>query len=417
MNEKRFLYLILTLMFLVLSALSTLLIMAEMQRTMVNFLLENEKLMNRVYHLYQEGDLDDFVFHQDTNSLGFYNFYKEPLYQYGAAPSTFSPAKIKKPYFNKERNTIVVIRDLLNPFQPLFQNDEVVMAVHEVMYDNASKKPENVKKEMVRYIYLEITDSPIQGFIFRRRIMMGIVALLILVLLLYIGSLYLRNIKYHNQIESQERLVLLGTAARTLTHEVKNPLSSIRLQTSIIERSGCGLHDQSLKIINDEVSRLAAMTKRVGDFLRHPKGNPCRCDIKEEVLRVLERRAEKINLEFQGDFSGLFVMIDPERLNSILDNLLNNAVESGSDQQDISILLKRDALKGELIVSDKGAGIPGDQLKRIYDPFYTTKSKGSGVGLSIVQTFIHAAGASINIESTPDEGTRVMISFPLVKAI
>ncbi|OQY31806.1 MAG: hypothetical protein B6241_13130 [Spirochaetaceae bacterium 4572_59] len=415
MNEKRFLYLILTLIFLVLSALSTLLIMVEMQRTLMNFLLENEKLMNQAYQMYQKDALDSSKFRQEISSLGFYNFYRESLYQSGNAPSRLSFKKVKKPFFNRERNSIVVVRDLLNPFQPLFSNDEVIKAAHEAMYDNARKKPEEVKRTMVRFIYLEITDTPIQGFIFRRWILMGIVVLLILVIVLYIGSLYRRNMKYHNQIESQERLVLLGTAARTLTHEVKNPLSSIRLQSAIIARSGCGLHDQSLKVINDEVIRLATMTERVGDFLRHPEGNPCRCDMKEEVLRVLNRRSENFNLEIPENLSDMPLLIDPERLHSILENLLNNAVESGSDLQDISISLERYALRGVLVVSDKGEGIPEDQLKRIYDPFFTTKSKGSGVGLSIIQTFTHAAEGSINIDSSPDNGSTVKISFPLIK--
>lgn len=415
MNEKRFLYLILTLMFLVLSALSTLLIMAEMQRTMVNFLLENEKLMNRVYQMYQEDEMGSFEFIDEISSLGFYNFYNEPLYLYGDATPELSDRNLKKPFFNKERNSIVVVRDLLNPFQPLFSNEELVKAAHENMYNNASSKPEDEKRKMIRFIYLEVRDSPIQGFILRRRIMMGITVLLILVVVLYIGSLYLRNVKYHNQIESQERLVLLGTAARTFTHEVKNPLSSIRLQTSIIGRSGCGLHDQSLKIINDEVIRLAAMTERIGDFLRNPEGNPCRCDIKEEVFSVVGRRSEKFNLDISGDLSGFVVLIDPERLHSILENLLNNALESGSDLQDISISLKRYAFQGDIIVSDRGQGIPEDILERIYDPFFTTKSKGSGVGLSIIQTFTHAAGGSIHIESSSENGTTVKISFPLIK--
>ncbi len=415
MNEKRFLNLILTSMFLLLTVMAVLLMMSQIQKEMMNFLFENEKLQNQVYQMYLNDELDNMLIPDEIESLGFYNFYGEPLYLQGSAVKVLVEDSTLRPFFNREKNTIVITKDLLNPFVPFLNNEENVQAAHEALFNYADKRSEEDKNLMVRYVYLEMTDSPIAGFILRTRIIMGVVIFLILLIVLYIGSLYRRNMKYHEQIESQERLVMLGTAARTFTHEVKNPLSSIRLQSSIIKRSTAGEHEGALDIINEEVARLASMTERIGDFLRKPEGNPCRTDITMESIRLIEKKQDVLGHLNLDDAPELIIMIDPERLSSIMDNLINNALESGSEFTDVSLSLERQGAEAEIILSDKGEGISGDDMKRIYDPFFTTKSKGSGVGLSIVNSFVQAAGGDLEISTTVGEGTTVSIRFPLVK--
>ena len=220
---------------------------------------------------------------------------------------------------------------------------------------------------------------------------------------------------YRDQIESQERLVVLGNAARTLSHEIKNPLSAIRLQSSIIRRSGCDLHEPSLRIIEKEVERLAAMTERVGDFLRHPEGNPCPVDLAGELQRILGKRTEEFGRPDPRDPSALVVSIDPERLSSIVDNLVNNALESGCEAAEVTVALERKGHEAHLLVKDRGRGISQEHLERLFDPFFTTKSKGTGVGLSIVNSFVHAAGGRLQIHSVEGTGTDALVALPLVK--
>ncbi|WP_168203466.1 sensor histidine kinase [Oceanispirochaeta crateris] len=415
MNERRFLYLILTLIFLVLTAMTVMIMITQTRQKTFEYLLEYEKVLNHLYHTYNEGEIDKVDIPDDISSVGLYNFYKQPLYLYGNAPKVLLDEGKNRPHFSGERNTIVLNRDLLNPFIPVLSDEAFIDGIHSNLFNRVSSKSEDEKQSMIRYVYMEITDAPVMLFRRKNNLVIVLVSALILIILLYMGNLYLRNMKYRNQIESQERLVMLGTAARTLTHEVKNPLSSIRLQTSIIKRSGCTLHDPSLKIINEEVSRLAAMTERVGDFLRHPGGIPSLLDLKNEVYQILDKRKEEIQLPDIENAPVLMVRIDPERLKSILDNLLNNALESGSEESDISLTLERNGSHAVITVSDGGAGIPRENMKRIFDPFFTTKSKGSGVGLAIVHSYTQGAGGSVNIESTPENGTRVRVSLPLEK--
>ena len=388
---------------------------SQVQKKMVSFLLENEKMMNRLYQLHQEGELSEADIPENIKGVGLYNFYKEPLFLIGSAGKVLEHKGEDKPYFDEERETIILNRDLLNPFLPMLGNDQLIEKIHEEMTDRASAASANVKKKMVRYIYVEIADTPIKYFILRYRIIFVLIILMILALILYIGHLSFRNLRYREKIESQERLVLLGTAARTLTHDVKNPLSSIRLQTSIIARSGCSHHTTSLEIINEEVNRLASMTERIGDFLRHPVGNPCRTDLRGEIERILQRRGEQSILSDRTEKTASFVWIDPERLSSVIDNLLNNAGESGSDPDKIRLTLEQKGQDALISVKDEGTGIPPENLEHIFDPFFTTKSKGSGVGLSIIYSFIQAVDGSVRIESEPESGTEVIVSLPLLK--
>ena len=413
MNEKRFLYLILTLIFLLMTIMNSLVMISQIQREMHDFLGDTEKLLYGFYQSYVEGNIQDESFPQEIHGVGVYNYYGTSMFTHGSAPDRVDTGKHQQPYFNRKKNTVIVTRDLLDPFSPGIKNIDSIDTVHTRMLEDARASSEEEKKQMIRLIFMEVTDSPLSFVRRRYRIFMGSVTALLLMIIVYIGVLYLRNLKYRNQIESQQRLVMLGTVARTLTHEVKNPLSSIRLQTSIIRRSGCDLHEPSLMIIEEEVERLAGMTERIGDFLRHPEGNPCRTELSEEIRRSLDKGHPGIFLSQGGENAGFPVLIDPERFRSIFDNLVNNAVESGSPAGDITITLERKGHDVILCVADRGCGISEENLKRIQDPFFTTKSRGSGVGLSIVQNFVYAVGGKMEIHSAEDAGTTVRVLFPL----
>ncbi len=417
MNEKRFLYLILTLIFLLMTIMNTLVMTSQIQREMHDFLAESEKLLYSMYQSYVNGTIHEENFPGEIHGVGLYNFYGDSLFTYGTAPDAVELISQNRPYFDKERNTVIMIRDLLDPFVPFEDKNRIGESARENVLEKARENTEEEKQALLRVIYLELTDSPLKFIRRRYRVFMGSVTVLLLMIVIYIGILYVRNLKYRNQIESQQRLVMLGTAARTLTHEVKNPLSSIRLQTSVIRRSGCGLHEPSLKIIEEEVGRLAAMTERVGDFLRHPEGNPCRTDLVGEVCRILGKKETLLTCPDLTGKGPLYVRIDPERFKSIADNLINNAVESGSDPSEILVNLERKGHEALFTVSDSGCGIDGEDLKHILDPFFTTKSRGSGVGLSIVQTFVQAVGGRLNIESEKEKGTFVSVWFPLMKDV
>ena len=227
------------------------------------------------------------------------------------------------------------------------------------------------------------------------------------------GAVLIRNnARYRRRLDAQRQLVELGEAARTLTHEIKNPLSAIRLKTAILRRtaSGAGAAAADLQAIDDEVSRLAVLADRVSDFIRDPAGNSERIDLGPFLDELIDRHAA---LEVQRPATPLFVRFDRERLRSVLDNLIRNAIESTVDSSPVQVIAEASSAREATVrILDRGAGIAADQRTRVFDPFYTTKSKGSGIGLAICRRFVAAAGGTLELRPRADGGTEAVVTLP-----
>jgi two-component system sensor histidine kinase HydH len=237
-------------------------------------------------------------------------------------------------------------------------------------------------------------------------------------LVLFVRLLLVRNRDYRRRIEQQKNLVTLGTAASTLAHEIKNPLLSIRLQASILARTTPDTSRREIEIIESEVERLSQLSNRVNDFLRDPAGISARTDVVAMAGEVNLRMRGKalagagIADGAAGAGGGPAVMIDPERLRSILENLLRNALESGGEEDEVEIKIARaDGVVG-IEVLDRGKGLPAGERERIFDPFFTTKSRGTGIGLAICSKFVAAANGMISVEDREGGGVRARVALP-----
>jgi two-component system sensor histidine kinase HydH len=234
-------------------------------------------------------------------------------------------------------------------------------------------------------------------------------------LILFVRMLLLRNAEYRRRIEEQRNLVVLGTAASTLAHEIKNPLLSIKLQTRILEKTYPQDARRELGIIDDEVERLSALSHRVGDYLRDPAGNPRPIDPADIALEVCMRLCGRNILRVLEPPPPALHM-DPERLRSILENLLRNAIESGGPEEALSIEVGAEGGAARIEVLDRGAGLAPEARNSLFDPFFTTKSRGTGIGLAICKRFVEAAGGSIVLEPRAGGGCRARLVFPASEA-
>lgn len=273
-------------------------------------------------------------------------------------------------------------------------------------------------------VYLEIRQSEYWRSRRISAVLFPLAELALAALVLFVRGLVLRNAEYRRRIEEQRNLVVLGTAASTLAHEIKNPLLSIRLQARILEKTCPESAQREISIINDEVERLSALSHRVGDYLRDPAGNPCSVDPREVAAEVGRRlcgrdivRPGTIIKSESG--SGVRVFIDPERLRSVLENLVRNALESaGAVEQgdgripDISIELAKTEKGVRIDVLDRGQGLSPDAAGRLFDPFFTTKSRGTGIGLSVCKRFVEAAGGTIRLENRSGGGCVARVELP-----
>ena len=271
----------------------------------------------------------------------------------------------------------------------------------------------NISLSYPNIIYLSIDASSYSSELVRIRISsltLTVVTLLIYTLVLLV---YRQNKKYKAMLVRQESLVSLGQAARTLTHEIKNPLSAITIQIALLKRTLGKENLDDLYTIEHETKRLIELTDKVSDFLRNPRGNPKRIDVVEEITKLFPLFKDKINLD-SSSLDCAYVSFDPDRFRSVFENLIKNAFEATreGEEADVSILIKR-AKKGkiEILVMDRGVGISDKDKKKVFDPFFTTKIHGSGIGLSISTQFVKDAGGSLMLEKRNGGGTSAKVTL------
>ena len=372
--------------------------------------LRRENAIERAYSdilmtIRMGGDVDMIMDNGNVLGFGYYTHMGTPLYVWGDAyqrlPITSFPSgtDINGSYtsYNKATDVIDTVRYVSSV---LVSPDNLLRSSGFVI-------------EFPDIIYISFDAS---SYAERVRLMIAIsflVCIGILMLYLIVLRIFKQNAIYREMIRRQESLVRLGQAARTLTHEIKNPLSAIRLELAILKRNVPDSLIDDVRIIDHETDRLKKLTDKVSDYLRNPLGNPAILDIVVELRNLIQLFPQGVHWDESSEDS-VIVQFDPERLRSVLENLLKNAVEACEGMAiDVEARVSYDK-KGRCVVmiKDRGKGLGESDEKRIFDPFYTTKIHGSGIGLSISQQFVRAAGGSLRLYSREGGGTVAEVSLP-----
>jgi len=229
------------------------------------------------------------------------------------------------------------------------------------------------------------------------------------------------------RIIQNEKLAVVGTFASGLAHEVRNPLNSIALQLSIVERrvsplpaSVGGEIKELVGVIRQEVMRLDNL---VGDFLQFSRSNrvqyrPTSLDaLVDEVMRLLRPEARTAGVTLRRQRIGAPVpdlRVDPEKIKQVVINLVQNGIEAVPEGGHVAVqsgLLDGRAL---IVVRDDGPGLP--EGLDVFQLFVTTKAHGTGLGLSIAQQIVLEHGGEITAASEPGHGATLTVSLPVERS-
>ena len=221
-----------------------------------------------------------------------------------------------------------------------------------------------------------------------------------------------------------ERQAAWGEVARRLAHEIKNPLTPIQLSAERMEHKlseKLNENDALLlkKATHTIVSQVSAMKKMVGefaDYARVPAPKMLLLDMHlllSEVMGLYEANSSPILIQLEASES--WINGDATRLRQIVHNLLHNAHDALQQVNNPQIVLATSSTSNEfnLTVSDNGCGIQEQVLSRVFEPYMTTKSKGTGLGLPIVKKIVEEHGGKISIQNKATGGTQVTVSLPL----
>ncbi len=210
-----------------------------------------------------------------------------------------------------------------------------------------------------------------------------------------------------------ERLRAFGEVARRVAHEMKNPLTPIRLALSQLARRGSVEFRDEIDVIATESARLEAMAREFAELGRLPEGVAAPVDLSElldDLLRSTVPESMTRAVHGSADVGTVVGYYDP--LRRAFSNILRNAVEACHGEGAIDVRMRRVDGRVEVAVSDSGPGIPPERREMIFQPYYTEKGDGTGLGLTIVRQTIEQHGGTIAVTETPGGGATFVIRLP-----
>ncbi len=218
------------------------------------------------------------------------------------------------------------------------------------------------------------------------------------------------------ELVRSQRLAAIGHVAAGVAHELNNPLGVIIGYTALLRRDGALTASDELRIIDDEARQCQRIVQGLLDLARPQRRDPVPVDLAELARDAVSRLDELgklagISVETPPAGSGAVAHGDESKLRQVVSNIITNAVEATPGGT-----IRIEAVSGDgqarLVVTDTGKGIPAEIMPRIFDPFFTTKASGTGLGLAIAQAIVDAHAGRLEIQSSPEHGTRVALTLP-----
>jgi signal transduction histidine kinase len=236
-----------------------------------------------------------------------------------------------------------------------------------------------------------------------------------------LAEMYERLQAAQRQLVQSEKLAAVGQLAAGIVHDVKNPLGVIKgLAEELLEDplEGAGAIE-AYRQIRDNATRANSIVTDLLVFARQSTTAMSRRDMRETIegsLRLTDYllRKGKVRVEKALPSAPLYVTYDPQQIQQVLINLIQNAVQAMPDGGDLKVALSVVDTKAVITVHDSGVGIPPDVMPRIFDPFFTTKPEGQGTGMGLAVSYgiLTRHGGQIEAVSQPGQGATFTLSLP-----
>ena len=213
-----------------------------------------------------------------------------------------------------------------------------------------------------------------------------------------------------------ERLRAFREVARRVAHEIKNPLTSMRIAVDQLRRKDGateGRKETALEVMAAETDRLERLAREFADFGRLPEGPPSEVDL-VELLEELGRTSvpDGVTVRLTANGGPRTIVGHYEPLRRAFANLYRNASEAMQGMGPLDVTVTGDGAGLGVTIADHGPGIPADLRQRIFEPYFTTKRDGTGLGLALVRVTLEAHRGTIAVSETPGGGATFAIVFP-----
>ncbi len=220
-------------------------------------------------------------------------------------------------------------------------------------------------------------------------------------------------------IEAEKRMIW-REIAKSMAHEIKNPLTPIKLSIERLEMKYYEkvdnfdeIFDSTTKIICEEVNNLQELVNRFKGFSALPQPEPEYYDIKLQLSDIIKpyKNERKFSFSFEENLQMIFA--DKLQIKQVMTNLIQNAIQATKLEDKIDITLRNEENYIKIGIKDFGQGIDFDDLSKIFEPYFTTKRKGTGLGLAVVKQIIENHNGYLSVSSELGKGTFMEINLPI----
>jgi signal transduction histidine kinase len=305
----------------------------------------------------------------------------------------------------KKLKTYIPYKVVYSPYV----EEEMVFAVFELTHD-MTKQYESI----VQFQYLIFGLSIL---------IMGLIFVVLLLIVHRAERIIEQRAQEQRELEEQlyqaEHLAAIGEMVAGVSHEIKNPLGIIQSTAELLEETSDASESRKRlsRVITEESSRLNRIVTEFLDFARPQMPNLKECYLEEVILKnlsFLSPEMEKRGILVSDNLNGrtFRMRADHELIYRALLNIFINAMQSMKDPGKINVRVDEEKDTYRIEIQDAGCGITQENQKKIFNPFFTTKETGSGLGLSIVRKIIEGHEGTIGIESREGAGTKVTLQLP-----
>lgn len=376
--------------------------------------------------------------------FGLYTAAGSPLYAYGSAPAALEPLRPSTPVssFSVGEDSVSLVRALGGAMpgrrMPMWQGGAGQGGMGRPRFapapipapgiePRAFDEPGRLGWEESQFqaapalSYIEVS---IEGLRAEERTLVAIAVASTVALAGLCALILAMNARYAALKEREARnreLVELGEAARTIVHEIKNPLGVIRIQCGLLRRGADEAVASGLAIIDDEAMRLAGLADRIRRYLKQDGAAAASLSVRHFLSSFAARYEGRVASDLDAAPDGM-IEADERRLVEALDNIVANALEATERRAGDSeagreppVRLEASARRGRLCVRvlDRGPGVAPGNERRIFEPFFTTKERGSGLGLALAHRSAEAMGGRLYYEPRSGGGSVFTLELPL----
>ncbi|HHU36392.1 MAG TPA: HAMP domain-containing histidine kinase [Treponema sp.] len=353
--------------------------------------------------------------------FGLYNNFGLTLYRFGSAPASILERNAEPGVLNLSEHTVTMIRKL--GFVPSINGPSLKFRRKQSLNERTNRifpHEQGIKKRTppahIRFASTVFIEVNVAQLIRQSYIEIGVLIAVFFSLLVAVPLLFRyseRIIQYRDREQRNLNLVQLGEAARTLAHEIKNPLGVIKVQCATLQRVLPEAFHKNIFVIGEETQRLVTMTDRLRGFLQNNSGNPQSISVPALFEQYGIRYGDALRIK-PIENSSLVVLVDPDFLVQMLDNLIVNAKEAVLNGSSVPELFCTEGNEtASFSILDCGTGVLPEDKNHIFDLFFTKKIQGSGIGLALVKRLAELSGGSTGYRSRKEGGSIFWITVPL----